>query len=264
VKILFVGRILKDHFTNKTRIGGNVLNQASTLAKLIEPTSIHLISSVSPKDQDIFDYINELKINFYNVETSTTPIIKYDKNNKVEEVNLYNLMQDFTKEKVSNFNNIIKEASIIVCDLGNKEIVEHVIKINPKAKLIIEPISLHHVSDLNYNILNRTFLFKGNKDEVSKLTQIEIKNKEDCFKAVDCLKIMGVRRAFITLDKKGSYYFDEHVIGFKESKLVSQKTIVGAGDIFLAGIIYALRITQDMDILADYANRIFLKFYNKL
>lgn len=264
MKVLFVGRILIDQYIDKRKFGGNVLNQASILSKLIDPSNIHLISSISLADSSLIEYIKELNISFYNIEANTTPIIKYNKANKVIDVNLYDLDSSFNQDTISKYDDVIKKASIIVCDLGNKGIVEHIIKVNPKAKLIIEPISAYYVKNLTYKICSKTYLFKGNKEEVSTLTNTQIKNKDDCFVVVDRLKLLGLKRAFITLDKKGSYYFDEHTIGYKETKLVTNKIIVGAGDIFLAGIIYALRITQDIDILADYANRTFNNFYNKL
>jgi fructose-1-phosphate kinase PfkB-like protein len=98
-------------------------------------------------------------------------------------------------------------------------------------------------------------LLKGNRKEIETLTNIQISNISDCAVAAERLKVFGVKRAFITLDKDGVYYFDELKQGHLNSEIVTKKEIVGAGDIFLSGVIYALRITQDIEILADYGIR---------
>jgi sugar/nucleoside kinase (ribokinase family) len=257
MEILLIGRILKDHFLAKDVIkcGGNILNVATYLAKDINPKSIHLISSINPHDTLITDYINDLQINFYNVPTSNTPIISYDASNKVEDVNLYDIENDFNVENIKQYTDIIKNAKIIVCDMGNVDIINYVIKTNPKAYLILEPISHHYVKGLSYFIINNTFIFKGNRKEIETITRTKINNLFDCELAVTRLKELGLKRAFITLDKDGVYYYDELKQGYIESKIITSKNLVGAGDIFLSGVLYALRTTKDIEILADYGTR---------
>ena len=153
--------------------------------------------------------------------------------------NLYN----FVKEKINNIN--LENEYIAVSDYGKGFF-------DSKGKLIdlINSRGAFCIVDPNGNTLEKyrnSFLLKPNLKEFSNLFQIKsesIKSKKD--QIITKLKRFGIKHLLITMGKEGIIYFDvKENNGFHiKSEKRQVFDVTGAGDVFLAGLICALKENQ--------------------
>ena len=102
------------------------------------------------------------------------------------------------------------------------------------------------------NILSDLYILKTNKLEAEILSGIEIKNTQDLKKTVQFFLDKGVKKVFITLGKNGVIYGENNQI--KQQASIASKVVntIGAGDAFVAGLIYADFQNKTLDEMALY------------
>ena len=160
----------------------------------------------------------------------------------VSDMSIYDMITpDFLKERLDIINN----SMACICDTNiPKSSIEYIID-NVKVPIFIDTVSIHKTEKLKGNLHN-IFGLKPNILEAQILSGISIKTDEDLIKASDLLIQKGIRQVYISLGPNGVYYTD----GIKRAKLPSiTKNIVnvtGAGDSFLAGVVWAH--TKGLDI----------------
>lgn len=252
MKITFVGRVLmsfnKMNGTSKT--GGSIFNILENLTYLMSPSEMTLVCPISNDSQGkkIMEDISLLNVNFCPINISTTPTITYINQNEID-FKLYELEKEFIVDKVKNYADKIKDSEIIVVDLQNPEIIKYLQKISPKAIFIVVVSSRYLVNNLDL-ISPKKFIIKFTRAEASSYCLHPIKDMQDCYEVEEILKRKGINSAIITLDRDGCFYFDNMQNGFHKAEVITDKKYFTAGDAFVSGMIYALRITKDISILA--------------
>lgn len=124
-----------------------------------------------------------------------------------------------------------------------KAIIEHTIQIarTKNIKLCIDPVSVTKAQKLPSR-LEDVFLLKPDRFEAEALTDIRIHSVRDCIKAGNLLLDKGVRNCIISLGKSGYVLVNEtvqeHFPAFFIDPIVD---VSGAGDAFVAGILYELK-----------------------
>ncbi len=99
-------------------------------------------------------------------------------------------------------------------------------------------------------VLQDLYILKTNQLEAEILSGIKVNEKEDLEKMIRYFLDKGVKKVFITLGKKGVIYGDENQIGFKDSITSKVVNTIGAGDAFVAGLIYADNLELPLDQMA--------------
>jgi len=82
-------------------------------------------------------------------------------------------------------------------------------------------------------------MLKMNLIEARSLSGLECKTFEDIEKLGSFFHKKGVKEVFITMGKKGAYYYDGFKHHFAKSVKTNISNTTGAGDSFFAGVIYA-------------------------
>lgn len=123
------------------------------------------------------------------------------------------------------------------------EIIDHALKQihNKQITLCIDPVSVSKTKKLPQR-LDNVFLIKPNKDEAIALTQVNIDSFADCKKAGYILLDRGVENVVISLGEAGYAIINTHEQYYFQSTPLSKiQDVSGAGDAFIAGILFGLQ-----------------------
>ncbi len=109
---------------------------------------------------------------------------------------------------------------------------------NCKVKLFLDTVS-EHKTRRAADCTGRFYCIKPNRQEAEILCGFVIKSKYDLLKAADFFHGKGVSNVFISMGKDGVFFSDAKQNGIPEFCDVNVKNVTGAGDAFIAAVIYA-------------------------
>ena len=133
---------------------------------------------------------------------------------------------------------LINEASLLVADANLPEdslvfLAEHI-----RVPLFIDPVSVIKSARLS-RIPGRIHTLKPNRAEAERLSGMPVTNRDEALAAAKKLLETGIRRVFITLGGGGILAADEKERLFSEPLPGNVKGLTGAGDAFMAGLVFA-------------------------
>ncbi|CAM3067527.1 carbohydrate kinase, pfkB family [Legionella steigerwaltii] len=236
--------------------GGVAHNVAKNLALLTD--NIHLYSAVGQDScgLEALAHLKNLDIHIQNVLTiQNKPTAHYDVILD-KEGELFLALADMDIFDHVPFNQFTQSwnewdnEEIVFLDTNLPQaIIEYAIQIagTQNIKLCIDPVSMIKAKKLPSS-LEHVFLLKPDRFEAEALTDIRIHSVTDCIKAGQLLLDKGVRNCIISLGKSGYVLVNEtiqkHFPAFFIDPIVD---VSGAGDAFIAGILYELK--QDTPML---------------
>ena len=135
---------------------------------------------------------------------------------------------------------VLKGSEIIVVDAVLPSDVMDVIgeKYGNSKRIFIDPVSVGKARSIK-DKLHYFDTLKCNRLEAEYLSDVKIKTKKDVEKAAEVLRSKGVKCIYITLGSDGVYYHTENESGYMKSKPTVIQNATGAGDAFMAGLVYA-------------------------
>lgn len=147
------------------------------------------------------------------------------------------IIEAITPQVLEENKAFLKKSEMVALD-GNlsESLMEYATDMLEGTALFYDPVSAAKAIKAK-NFIGRFHSIKPNIMEAEILTDMKIESEEDVRKAAQIFIDKGVKRVFITLNKDGVYYRDEHGEGFirpKEDLKVVSAT--GAGDSFSATI----------------------------
>ncbi len=116
-------------------------------------------------------------------------------------------------------------------------ILELVTEKLPDTRFALEAVSAKKALRAK-SILNRLYILKCNALEAELLSNIKVEYESDYEKIVEHFLNLGIKKVFITLGIDGVAYGDENEIGIGKNNIISAVNTNGAGDAFMAGILY--------------------------
>ena len=116
-------------------------------------------------------------------------------------------------------------------------ILELVTEKLPNTKFALEAVSAKKALKAK-SILNRLYILKCNSLEAELLSGIKVEHEIDHERIVEHFLNLGVKKVFITLGADGVAYGDENEIFIEKNNIIAPVNTNGAGDAFMAGIIY--------------------------
>ncbi len=147
--------------------------------------------------------------------------------------------------------NAWNQDSIIFIDTNlTTDMLLHAIKISEEKQLClcIDPVSITKTKKLPAS-LKGVFLIKPDRSEAAVLSDMPVTSPSDCIKAGEVLLKKGVQNVVISLGELGYVIVNEtYQKHFPALPVDSIVDVSGAGDAFMAGIIFEL--TQNNDIVA--------------
>jgi len=103
-------------------------------------------------------------------------------------------------------------------------------------------------------ILSKLNILKCNLLEAELLSDIHVENKNDYTKLVNYFTSLGVNKVFITLGDEGIIYGDSNGYYQFEIKPIKPLNTIGAGDSFMAGLLYGETNNYDIHKMVEFAS----------
>lgn len=160
------------------------------------------------------------------------------------------IVDRMTPEFIKSKSHIIKNSEIIVLDTClSREVIEYILTNFKDNKILLDPVSIKKARRVK-DIIGGFHTIKLNRLEAEFLSDVKINDKDDLDKASKYFIDKGVSRVFITLGKEGVYYREGHYVNTLKSPKIKVINATGAGDAFMAGIVYGSLYEKDMDTIA--------------
>lgn len=142
---------------------------------------------------------------------------------------------DYVKTK----SHIIENSSAIIIDTNlSVEVIEYLLSNFKHRVFFIDTVSITKAKKIK-DLIGYFHTIKPNIYETEELTGIKIINDEDLEVAAEILLNKGLKRVFITLGERGVFYKDEVTKKYVKPPIVKVVNATGAGDAFMAGLIYS-------------------------
>jgi pseudouridine kinase len=132
-------------------------------------------------------------------------------------------------------------------------ILELVIKKLPNTRFALEAVSAKKALKAK-SILNKLYILKCNAMEAELLSGIKVNYEVEYEKVVAHFLELGVKKVFITLGMDGVAYGDENEIFIAKNKIISPVNTTGAGDAFMAGILYGETNGMELYDMVEFAS----------
>lgn len=240
--------------------GGVGRNIAENLARLDVNTRLITVLGDDIYGRNIFEECKQVGIEMDHSlilkgETSSTYLAIMDEKGEMalalSDMSILDKMpEEFLKKKVP----ILKRSRIIVMDAGlPRNIVEFVLANFKDSITMFDPVSVGKAKKFK-DMTGQFHTLKLNKLESEFLSDIKIENEKDLERAAMYFIDKGVKKIFITLGSEGVYYRDEKNSGRFKPEKTDIINATGAGDAFVAGVVYCGLNDMDMDYTARFSS----------
>ncbi|MBT8273745.1 MAG: carbohydrate kinase family protein [Bacteroidia bacterium] len=123
----------------------------------------------------------------------------------------------------------------------------------PDVRFALEAVSAKKALKAK-SILDRLYILKCNILEAELLSDIKVELESDHERIVEHFLELGVKKVFITLGKDGVVYGDEKEVFIAKNKIIEAVNTNGAGDAFMAGLLYGEYKGLDMFNLVEHGS----------
>lgn len=149
------------------------------------------------------------------------------------------IVEKISIDFIKNKHHILNNSKIIVLDTGlKKEVIEYVITTYKNIPVFLDPVSVKRSIKVK-NLLSYFDTIKLNKHEAEYLSDMSIINIDDLIKSSNYFIGKGVKNVFITLGSEGVYFGNINTSEYLSSPSVHVVNATGAGDAFMAGLVYS-------------------------
>lgn len=173
-------------------------------------------------------------------------------NEMVTAINDMLINDELTVEMIQQNHSLLAHASMIVLDTNfSLEVMEYITSHYSDKHIVLDTVST--VKSLKVkDIIGRFTTIKPNRLETETLTGIKINKPEDAETAAKYFHALGVTNVFITLGSEGVYYSGSKS-GWIHPEKIEPVNATGAGDAFVAGLVYGFMQGYDMKKTAKLA-----------
>jgi len=154
----------------------------------------------------------------------------------ISSMDIYDKMTiEFIKTKKS----VIESSRICIIDTNiPKEVIEYVVNNFKNTKFFLDTVSSSKAVKVR-DIIHKFHTIKPNKIEAEILSGMKISTMDEVEKVSDYFLNLGVKNVFISLGEEGVYYNDGISKGLFTPPKVKVVNANGAGDAFVAGLVYS-------------------------
>ena len=238
---------LKDSNPGKVKIslGGVGRNIAENISKLnIETKLITAIGNdpygrkilseckYSGIDMDSTLILNDISSSVYLSVLDETGDMKV----AISDMNIMEMLDiDFIKSKTID----IKNSKAVVVDTNiTKEVLKYLLYNFPNTDFFLDTVSTVKGMKTK-DLIGKFHTIKPNKIEAESISGISINSESDIKRVLRYFIDMGVKRVFISMGENGVYYGNKEEMGYLPSPEIKVVNATGAGDAFMAGLIYS-------------------------
>lgn len=134
---------------------------------------------------------------------------------------------------------VINNSKCVVVDTNiKKEVLEYLVTNFKDVDFFLDTVSTAKSKKVK-EFIGAFHTIKPNRIEAEELSGIKINDREDAKRAIKYFLDLGIQRVFISLGKDGLCYGDKEDIGYLPTKDIKVINATGAGDAFIAGLVYS-------------------------
>ncbi len=149
------------------------------------------------------------------------------------------IYDDIPDSFILNNLDVIKQSDFCVLETNlPTSILELVTEKLPNTRFALEAVSAKKALKAK-SILHKLEILKCNAIEAELLSDMKVEYETDYEKLIEYFLGLGIKKVFITLGKDGVAYGDETEIYISKNNIITPVNTNGAGDAFMAGILYA-------------------------
>lgn len=154
----------------------------------------------------------------------------------ISSMDIYNRMTiDFIKSK----KNIFEDSKICVIDTNiPTDVIEYVLNNFKSTRFVLDTVSSKKAQKVK-DLIGKFYMIKPNRIEAEILSGIKIESEQDLEKAGEYFRNLGVEKVFISMGEDGVYYNTGKNRGIYKPNHVEMVNANGAGDAFVAGLVYS-------------------------
>jgi len=173
-----------------------------------------------------------------NRQSSVHLAIMDDQNDLALGLSAMDVYDEMTSHFIRKKKEQIKNAKLVVLDTNiSAEVLIWVTENIPTQKYFLDAVSI--VKSIKAKeILKHLYMIKVNIAETQSLTNVNIKSLNDLKIAADFFHQKGIKEVFITQGEEGVFYSNSIVSGTFRPKKEQVVNTNGAGDAFVAGVVY--------------------------
>lgn len=148
------------------------------------------------------------------------------------------IAEEISLTMINRYNNHLSNAKVIVAD-GNlsEDVIDHLVE-EYGYKLFFDTVSVKKSSKIKKHF-GKINTIKPNKKEVETILNIVIDSDEKIEEALWMFKNKGVKNPIISLGEAGVAFLDGETVKYQNPILGDLKSTTGAGDAFMAGLVYS-------------------------
>lgn len=161
-----------------------------------------------------------------------------------------NISVDFIKSR----SRILENAEIIIFDTClSTEVMDFILMRFSDKPIYVDPVSVGKAKAIK-NSAGKVHTLKMNRLEAEFLSEIEIVDSNGMERASSWFLDQGVKRVFITLGSNGVHFRDTRNSGNFRPPNANIRNATGAGDAFMAGIVYGSLNSFDLEKIVRFAS----------
>lgn len=232
-------------------LGGVARNIAENISRL--GLNVRLISAIGDDiyGKKILEESKEAGINMNDIiidknESTSIYLSILDSNGDMKlAINHNKVISNINIDYIKKNDELIKNSKCIVLDTNlDENVLDYIFKTYNKP-IFVDAVSTSKSKKL-INNLDKIYVLKPNKLEAEILSGINIKSKENIDEAIDILHNKGVKNIYLTLGEDGVIFSNGKLKKFYDSFNTDVKNATGAGDAFIAGVVYSY-INKDFE-----------------
>lgn len=150
-------------------------------------------------------------------------------------------------------DNVIKNSKCIVVDTNLKqEVLEYLLTTYRDKDFFLDTVSTTKAMKIK-ECIGYFHTIKPNRIEAQELSGITISSSDDVKKAIQYFLDKGVENVIISLGEKGVAFGNKDGVGILKNQPVNVVNATGAGDAFIAGLVYAYTNGLDLETGCKYS-----------
>lgn len=226
--------------TVKMSLGGVGRNIAENCARLGVPTRLMSVIGDDPYGQKILKEAQAIGLNMQDTvvlngeSTSTYLSILDETHDMAMAINHMDSIEKLTVDHIRSKRSIIEHAQLVVLDTNLPQaVLDHLLTQYPKTKFFVDTVSTKKALKIKDHLKNIHTL-KPNRMEAEVLTGSSEKTP-----LLELGSQLKCKRSFISLGSQGVQVFEGKTHLHFPTKPIEVVNATGAGDAFMAGLVYA-------------------------
>lgn len=149
------------------------------------------------------------------------------------------IMNKLSPEYIETKSGFINQCPIIIAETNlTEDTLRYIVDEFANIPIFLDVVSTTKAKKVK-DFIGKFYAIKPNLAEAETLTGIKMKKQSDLLLMADHFITKGVQQIYITMGKKGCFYANKSERGFVEQINIEPVNTSGAGDAYMAGLVYS-------------------------